>query len=54
MYILQLNNLITNGGFENPNVRNRPNKFEIRGNIEGWQTQNGEIGWGKLYNQRWS
>lgn len=44
-------NLIVNGGFENPNQH--PNQWNIYNNIPAWQGSGIEIGEGNIYNCRW-
>ena len=43
-------NLIKNGGFEFPNVYKG---WRIVNELPGWETKEGEIGYGRIYNKRW-
>ena len=39
-------NLLVNGGFENPNLKNNKQKYQISNNIPGWNETYIEIGVG--------
>ena len=43
-------NFITNGGFQSPYVGKYSKLFDY---IPGWETREGEIGYGKIYNKNW-
>ena len=45
-------NLIVNGGFENPKVNKGWNG--INGGISGWTCEQMKIGVGKIFNPRWT
>ena len=46
-------NIVINGGFERPDLRNKEQKWNMFDNIPGWTGKDIEIGWGKIYNKNW-
>ena len=43
--------IVVNGGFERPDMKK---KWKILNKIPGWEGKDIEVGWGKIYNNRWS
>ena len=43
--------IVVNGGFERPDMKK---KWKIMDKIPGWEGKDIEVGWGKIYNNRWN
>ena len=43
--------IVVNGGFERPDMKK---KWKIMNKIPGWEGKDIEVGWGKIYNNRWN
>ena len=48
------NDIIVNGGFEKPNLKDKEKKWKIQDKIPGWKGKDIEVGWGKIYNKNWN